>query len=249
VNFDIFMIAFGEANAAENWQRLKAVAPEARLIDGVSGTFACYAACAKAARTPYFFTVDADNWILDGFRFEAAFEPDPGEIASWAATNPINGVSYGHGSIKLFPTALFPGAEQRDLGLDFVLTLGARNRFVTVPASEHRFNTDPHSTWATAFRESVKLVIASTTGGRRQRAAPRRWLETWCNQGEAAPFGRWCIQGAREGRSFGIKYRGDSKVLQQINDYAWMRRLFVHLHGDEFRAAQSNPPTRATRRP
>ena len=53
---DIFMLAYGEPNAGENWARLKAVAPKhlpaPRLVENIPGLFAAYAACARMSTTP-----------------------------------------------------------------------------------------------------------------------------------------------------------------------------------------------------
>src|SRR5262249_5054336 len=107
MDIDVFMIAYRERNAAENWARLQSLVPAARLVQGVQGIFAAYSACASAARTPWFFAVDADNWVLDGFDFSVPFEPEPDEVATWAASNSFNNLHYGHGGIKLLPRRLF----------------------------------------------------------------------------------------------------------------------------------------------
>jgi uncharacterized protein YneR len=229
--FDIFMIAYGEANAAENWARLRAIAPEARLIENIAGIYEAYAACAAASGTPYFFAVDADNWLHDDFRFEIPFEPREDEVASWGSINPINGLSYGHGSIKLFPKALF-ARKPENVGLDLTMSLGKRYRFVDIPASEHRFNTDPGTTWCVAFRECVKLAMMMREDNPRGRAWARKRLETWCTTGATGSFAAWCVAGARAGKAYADAHHGDRAALKRISDYVWMRAQF---------AAQSAP--------
>jgi hypothetical protein len=236
MSFDTFMMAYGEANAAENWARLQAIVPEARLVENVRGLFEAHAACDRLARTPWFFVVDADNWIYDGFGFEVHFEPGESEVATWAAVNPINGLYYGHGGIKLFPTGLIAAAVGRDLGPDFCTTIAKSNRWVDVRASEHRFNCDPYSTWSTAFREAAKLALGTTLGGFKKRAQARARLEAWCTRGAEAKFGAWCILGALEGRGFGLKYCRDPGALEHVNDYDWMRKTFERKHGETARA-------------
>jgi hypothetical protein len=224
------MLVFGEPNAAENWARLQAMAPRARRIEGVPGLLESYKLCAAAAAGPWFFVVDADNWMLDGFDFAVPFQPDDDEIATWAAVNPVNGLYYGHGGIKLFPAALFAVPPRRDLGLDFCLTLASRNRWIDVRASEHRFNTGPNAAWSAAFRECVKLAVGTTRGGFKARARARHRLEVWCSLGESAPFGPWCLRGAREGRAYGLQFCRDPERLLRINDYAWMQQQFRAQH-------------------
>jgi hypothetical protein len=226
--FDIFMIAYGEPNAAENWARLQSIAPEARRIENIRGIVACYSACAEASRTPYCFTVDADNWMLDGFRFEVPFEPRPDEIALWYADNPINGLRYAHGAIKLLPVALMKTVSMGG-HVDFSTSV-TRNRYTEICASEHRFNADPYSTWAGAFRECAKLAIGTTIGDALGRKLAQHRLAIWCTKGADAKFGSWCLKGAREGRRYGLEHSRDLAGLSRINDFDWLRARFRAQH-------------------
>ncbi len=226
--FEDFMIVYGEPNAAENWERLRVVAPGAQRIDNVRGIVACYAACAEKARTPFYFTVDADNWMLDGFDFELAFEPAADEIVLWYALNPVNGLRYAHGGIKLIPTALMQAIDP-DRHLDFTV-MAARNRYTRICASEHRFNADPYSAWAGAFRECAKLALASDKGGPKARALNKVRLDAWCDRGADAKFGAWCLRGAQEGADYGRKNRDDRASIAWINDFDWLRARFRDAH-------------------
>jgi hypothetical protein len=237
VSTDIFMLAYGEPNAAENWARLKAMVPghlpAPRLVENIPGFFAAHAACAGLSTTPWFFVIDADNWIRDGFDFALPFEPAADEVAIWGATNPFNHLYYGHGGIKLLPAVLFEMPETMTGGensLDLTVTL-ARNRFVDVKASEHRFNTSAYATWAAVFRECVKLAAAAATrGSLKRRAVARYRLEHWSQPAATAPFADWCKRGAADGIAFGREFRGDDAKLTRINDYAWMRATFRERH-------------------
>jgi hypothetical protein len=230
MDYDIFMLVFGEPNAEENWARLQTVAARARRIQGIPGILESYRLCCQAATTPYFFVVDADNWMLDGFDFDVPFEPREDEIATWAATNPINGLYYGHGGIKLFPVSLFAKPPRHAFGLDYPVDLAARKRWTDIRASEHRFNTDPYATWSAAFRECVKLAVGFMLGDGKSRRKQRYRLDVWCRTGEKAPYGPWCLRGAREGRAYGLNFFNDREKLLLINDYDWMRRQFRAQH-------------------
>ena len=223
------MLAYGEPNAAENWARLQAVVPEhfpqPHLIEGIAGLYAAHAACARMATTPWFFVVDADNWILDGFDFTLPFAPAENEVAVWAATNPFNPLYYGHGGIKLFPKGLLDGT--RPVGLDLSISAGDRSRFVDVKASEHRFNTSAYATWAAVFRECVKLGQAVGRGGLKRRAIARYRLENWAKVNPEAPFAEWCTQGAADGLAYAREFRDDDAKLARINDFAWLRDAFA----------------------
>jgi hypothetical protein len=227
--FDVFLIIYGESNAEENWARLRQIAPHAQRVENVRGLGACYEACAIAARTPYFFAVDADNWILDEFRFELPFEPAPDEIAHWRAVNPVNGLRYTHGSIKLFPTAMFATIKPH-LDLPDFSTMVARNRFVADCVSEHRFNADPYAAWAGAFRECVKLAFSTAVGSFKTRMLARRRLDVWCTRGAQEKNGEWCLRGAREGRDYGLENSRSKEGILAINDYDWLRDRFRAQH-------------------
>lgn len=226
--FDIFMIVYGEPNAGGNWARLRSIAPEARLMENVPGIVACYAACAEASRTPYFFAVDGDNWMLDDFRFDVPFAPAPDEIALWYAENPVNGLRYAHGAIKLLPAALMKTARAE--GHIDIMTSLTRNRYTEICASEHRFNADPYSAWACAFRECAKLAIGTTIGDARGRKLARHRLLIWCTKGADAKFGSWCLKGAQEGHRFGLEHSRDLAGLNRINDFGWLRERFRARH-------------------
>jgi hypothetical protein len=230
--FDVFMIAYGEKNAAENWARLKEIAPEAKLIENVSGTVACYAACAAAATTDHFFVVDADNWVLDGFRFELPFAPAPAETVFWYARNPVNGLVYGNGAIKLLPRApLLNNRAALEKTVDFVMELGPI-RYTEFCASEHRFNADPFSAWLAAFRECAKLAIGTTIGDDNARALAKLRLDAWCGRHlKDAAFSDWCLKGAADGRDCGLAHVADYAALAaKLNSYAWLRATFRARH-------------------
>lgn len=225
---DVFMIAYDEPYAARHFARLRAAAPTARLIEGVTGIREAYRACAVAAATPYFFAVDADNFVVEGFDFALPFEPKPFEIVIWFARNPVNGLTYGHGGIKLYPTDLVRRSN-RGQGVDVATSWAPRTQFLSVVASEHRFNAGPAETWRAAFREGVSLsrnlAVAKT------KAVLQHRLDTWCMVGEAAPFGRWSIAGARDGRSFATEFARDPQRLKLIKDFTWLREEFARRYG------------------
>lgn len=227
---DVFMIAYDEANAEENWARLRELFPPAQLVRGVPGIQAAYRACAAAARTPWFFAVDADNHVLDGRIFATARRPGPDEVMIWCARNPINDLAYGHGGIKLFPTHRLR-QETPARGIDITTSIAARSRGISELASEHRFNTDPFKTWSGAFRETVKLAADIANG--LQVEISQRLLDAWCERGAERPFGRQCIAGARAGRSFGSTHAHDRAALGQINDTGWLKVQFAAEFGPE----------------
>jgi hypothetical protein len=222
--FDVFMIRFDEPMVEAHWSRLLAVAPHATLIEGVSGIRAAHAACAERASGAHFFVVDADNWLLDGFSFEVYFKPHPDEVAVWRASNPVNGLVYGHGGIKLIPSeAAKESIESRSV--DLATSLTDLYRVVGVLASQHRFNSTPLLAWRTAFRECAKLA-SSMTRGTIEPATVHR-LNIWCSIANRVPNAQWCLLGALAGREFGTMHATDQEMLGAINDYSWLRERFI----------------------
>ena len=105
-----------------------------------------------------FWVVDADAEIEQDFKFDYIPDVYDEEVVHvWASKNPINELEYGYGGVKLFPTEMVRNANT--WGLDF--TTGLSNRFKSMPqlSCVTRFNTDPFSTWRSAFRECVKLTL------------------------------------------------------------------------------------------
>ena len=97
----------------------------------------------------------------------------------WFARNPVNGLTYGHGGIKLYPTDLVRRSNRP--GVDVATSWAPRTQFLSVVASEHRFNAGPAETWRAAFREGVSLsrnlAVAKT------KAVLQHRLDTWCMVG------------------------------------------------------------------
>jgi hypothetical protein len=220
---DVFFVSSYELGAEQNWARLRRTVPYARRIRGMSSIRAAFAACAEAARTPHFFMVDGDNWLIDGFAFDFDFEPSPQEAAVWRARNPINGLAYGNGAIKLLPTVV-TGIGARSAGIDIGTSIAPAYRVVDVIASEHRFNTSAFDAWRTAFRECVKL--SANLIRQQDQAAISARLAAWCDDppGDVAvsDFADYCVAGGREGRAYAVRHVGEPLAMARINDFAWL---------------------------
>lgn len=172
---DVFFITNGEANADENWSRLKSLCPRAQRLDDVQGLYQAHHACALSSLTENFWVVDADAWILDGFDF--SFEPDPAKthwgvaepncVMIWPARNPVNGLEYGYGGVKMFPRQ--PFLENRPWNIDLSTTISDVVLEMPTVACETRFNATPESAWIGAFRECAKLSSLKTLQNRIQR--------------------------------------------------------------------------------
>jgi hypothetical protein len=86
------------------------------------------------------------------------------------------------------------------------------------------FNTNPFSTWRSAFRECAKL--SSKVIDRQKNEETDSRLDTWCTVGRENLFGDYAIRGAIAGRKYGATHQGDTAALRLVNDYDWLKEQF-----------------------
>lgn len=223
-DFDVFMISYHEAEADANFLKLQQKFPDAKHVKNVEGIGNAHKECAKQSTTEMVYIVDADADIVNDFYFD--YMPPMSKRKNttyvWSARNPINGLEYGYGAVKLFPRTqlLEMGHELPDF-----TTGTAFYQPVANVSNYTRFNKDPYRTWRSAFRECVKLA-SSVNPNQKQEETDAR-LETWCTVDNGERFGRYCIKGALEGKAYGEANKGDVEALNKINDYEWLREQFV----------------------
>jgi hypothetical protein len=228
---DVFFLSYDEPFADDNFELLKLFAPNARRVHGIKGIFEAHQECARQSRTSHFYVIDADAVIEEEFSFRfipqasrVVYEtvPETNCVFVWRSRNPVNDLLYGYGGAKLFPKKALLEAEHWNV--DMTTTIGA----VFVPmfqiSNTTAFNTDPFNTWKSAFRECVKLSSSIIPNSDNTDTEYR--LKVWCERGEDRPFGSYSITGALQGRDFGRRYRNRPKILNKINDFAWLREIF-----------------------
>ena len=223
-DFEIFMISFHEAEADSNFAKLKAQYPDAKHVKNIEGIGNAHREVGEQSTTEMVYIVDADAELLEKFNFD--FIPPMSKRHNttyvWSARNPINGLEYGYGGVKLFPRSqlLELGHELPDYttGVAFYQPIGDVSN-VTY------FNKDPYRTWRSAFRECVKLSSQVNPNSPKQETIDR--LETWCTVDNGGRFGRYCIKGALEGKAYGEANIGNVEELNKINDFDWLREQFV----------------------
>jgi len=214
--FDVFFLSFDEPTAEVHWQHLQTSVANARRVSGVPGIAAAHRACAEQARTAMLWVIDADNEVLSTHDF--GFQPpkwDREYVHLWYARNPLNGLEYGWGGIKLFPRTLLRSmdhAPRMDLTTSFGL------KIIPTLASVTHFNTSPFATWRSAFREATKLSLA------KDETSTAR-LQTWMNMANG-PFAEYCIEGARGGHAFATSNVAAPDRMHMINDFAFLRTEF-----------------------
>ena len=219
---DVVFISYDEPNAESNWQKVLARVPYAQRVHGVKGIFEAHKAAAKLAQTDMFWVVDGDAELLNDWQFNyqpSIFNRDCVHV--WPSRNPINDLEYGYGGVKLFPRHLL--LEATSWNVDMTTGLG-KLKVMSKPSNITSFNTDPFSTWRSAFRECAKLAAGTIKNQIADESTER--LEAWLTKGSDRPFGTYAIAGAKAGFEFGTKNKNNPTILKHINDRTWMKEQF-----------------------
>lgn len=218
--YDIVFISYGEANADSNWDKLKQQYPMAKRVKDVKGIHQAHVAGAKKCFTKMFWVVDGDAQIVDDFKFDyevSSYDLDCVHV--WRARNPVNGLEYGYGGVKLLPRML-------TLKMDTTtndMTTSISNKFKAMPTVSNitAFNTDPLSTWRGAFRECAKLASKTIQGQLEEETNDR--LKTWTTHADGIHSG-YALRGANAGMQFGLRVGAD---LGLINNFEWLGEQFA----------------------
>jgi hypothetical protein len=219
MKYDIIFISYNEPNADDNFAKLKARFPYAQRINGVKGIHQAHIAAAKKAFTKMFWVVDGDAVIVDSFNFDHVVSKYDLEcVHVWRSKNPVNGLEYGYGGVKLLPKKL---TMNMDLSkTDMTTSISPLFKAMEEISNITEFNTDPFNSWKSAFRECCKL--ASKTIDRQNTTETEQRLNIWCSASTDAH----AQDGACSGRDYGIKHASDPEALAKINDFEWLEEQF-----------------------
>ncbi len=227
IPYDTVFLSYNEPFADANYEKLLARVPNAKRVHGVKGIFNAHKKAAEIAETRMFYVVDADAILLDDFQFE--YFPNYWEeetVHTWRSKNPINGLVYGYGGLKLFPTQILRNAT--DWKVDFTTSVTDKFKPMQVVANYTAFNTDPFNTWKSAFRECTKLAANIIQRG--DSTVNNERLNTWCEVGLDQPFGEYAIAGAKMGKAHGTKYSANETEISKINDFEWLKAKFEETY-------------------
>jgi len=230
VPYDIVFIQNGEPNADENYATLLQRFPRAKRVQNIKGIHQAHQRAAELVDTEMFWVVDADAEILEEFDFNyyvPAYDIDGKDtVHVWRSFNPVNGLVYGYGGVKLLPTRLTRTMDMTTTDM----TTSISDKFKSIPAMSNvtNFNTDAYSAWRSGFRECAKL--ASKTIARQEDDETEFRLNAWCTRGDDKPFGRAAIAGAKAGREFGETYKDNKEELEKINNFHWLHDQFIKLY-------------------
>jgi hypothetical protein len=217
--FDIIFISYNEPNADKNFIRLKERFPLAKHVNGVKGIHQAHIAAAKRSFTPMFWVVDADAIVLDTFNFNYEVTKEEHDIVHvWRSRNPVNGLEYGYGGVKLLPKKLT--IDMDVTSTDMTMNISTRFKAMEEISNITAFNTDPFSTWRSAFRECCKLAVTNN-----EESLSR--LHQWCTINDAVPYGFYAYLGALAGQTYGEKNASNKEALDKINDFSWLEARWL----------------------
>jgi hypothetical protein len=219
MKYDIIFISYNEPNADENFAKLKSRFPYAQRVHGVKGIHQAHIAAAKKSFTKMFWVVDGDAEIVDTFNFDYVADAWSQEcVHVWRSINPVNGLEYGYGGVKLLPKALT--AKMDITKPDMTTSISPLFKAIDEVSNVTKFNTDPFNSWKSAFRECVKL--SSKIIDRQDDTETVLRLNRWCTVGSDLD----AINGAIAGQEYGATHKDDVDALKKINDFDWLREQF-----------------------
>jgi len=212
---DIVYLSYDEPNAEKNYADLLTKVPWAKRVHGVDGSDSAHKACARLSETERVIVVDGDNTIRPEFlKQEIDFKDEVDldkSVISWGARNTINGLIYGNGGIKCWPTQLVldmkthenAESENAKTQVDFCWDIN----YIQIDScmSDVHNNATPQQAWRAGFREGVKMGLLEGS-----KAVPNNFskqvhwknfhrLLVWMHVGLDVKNGDWAIYGARQG--------------------------------------------------
>lgn len=234
---DVVFISNGESCANECWKQLtKSLGGHknrVHRVDGINTRDAAYKQAAQLSKTDWFFAVFAKLSVEDNFPWDwqppylpntdAWIDHRPYEAGIpkhyiFKAKNPLNGLEYGHMAMIAYHKNLV--LNNHTPGLDF--TLSQRHEVVPILSGTAIFNSDPWTTWRTAFREVIKLLHA-------QAQAPdlitQFRLNEWLGHAEGL-YAEYCLAGADSAMKFYNEVAGDITELKKTYEWTYCRSVY-----------------------
>ena len=212
---DIIFFSNGEASADKNYEHLLKITHglpnKVTRIDGVNGRVKSQHAAANNSDTAWYFLVNAKLKV--SAKFDFSWQPDRLQIPKhyiFHATNPVNGLVYGHQAIVANNKKLT--LDNFGTGLDF--TLDSEHEVVPVNSGIGMYNSSEWDTWRTAFRECIKLKASKTEENQIR-------LNTWLTVG-LGEFYQYSLQGAKHAVEYYDEVNGDFDKLRLSYDWDWI---------------------------
>ncbi|GAA3225123.1 hypothetical protein [Nonomuraea helvata] len=224
---DAVLLSFDEPLAAVLHERAERVLGRpVKRLHGVRGMRRAYHLCARLVDTETFFLLDGDFEIDERFDAEAAAPLGAGvAIRVWQAVNPVNGLTYGYGGLKLIRAAALLELGQ---AVDVLAALPGKAEFSPAVAGVTRFNQSPFHAWKAGFRECAMLARGCEYGSSPEGARMRlkAWTSGGHGNGRGGEFAVWAQRGAVDGIAFAAQAGSDPTHFAGLNDPLWLRHRF-----------------------
>jgi hypothetical protein len=227
--FDAVMLSYDEPLADRLHARLQRVlGVRVKRLHGVQGMRRAYRLAAEVVDAEQFLLADADFVVATEFTLPSV-EPlaDGVSMRVWRARNPLNGLVYGYGGLKLIRRSAL-----RQLGeaVDVLAALPGRIEFVAEIAGTTRINQSPYHAWKAGFRECAMLARGSEYSMGDTESAER--IAAWLAGGEGE-FAEFAVAGAREAVAFAHEAALVPALFAKLNDPAWLYARFTAGHGEQ----------------
>lgn len=227
--FDAVMLSYDEPLADKLHTRLQRVlGVKVKRLHGVDGMRRAYRLAAEVVDAEQFLLADGDFVLGTEFDLRAV-EPLPEETSMrvWRARNPLTGLIYGYGGLKLIRRSAL-----REMGeaVDVLAALPGRTQFVADIAGTTRINQSPYHAWKAGFRECAMLARGSEYGMDDTESTERIAAWITAGEGEFAPF---AVSGAREGVAFARAAARVPTRFDKLNDPGWLFARFTSGHGEQ----------------
>jgi hypothetical protein len=223
---DIVFISNGEKIAEDNYDflhehcRKNNILSRLKRVKDVQGRVESQHQAAHISQTSWYFLINSKLRVDESFNW--FWQPDRLQKSKhyiFNALNPVNKLRYGHQAIVANNKKLTLSTITN--GLDF--TLDSPHEVVNIDCGVAMYNTDPWTTWRTAFREAIKLK-ANTDYVSKWR------LQKWTSQGEG-DYEEISRQGALDGIDYFISVNGDLEKLKLSYDWAWINSYYLNKYG------------------
>jgi hypothetical protein len=224
---DIIFLSNGEEIADENYEHLLSITKDIpnRVIrvDGVKGRVDSQHAAANASETAWYFLVNGKLRVNEKFDF--SWQPNIYQSSRhyvFRATNPVNGLEYGHQAIVANNKRLTLNTVVR--GLDF--TMDSKTEVLDINSGVGMYNTSVWDTWRTAFREVLKLKYYTEHNEDADSAAR---LHIWLTVG-TGEYSEHSIKGANDAVAYYDSVEGKLESLMLSYDWEWLKKHFDSLN-------------------
>ncbi|GAA2875061.1 hypothetical protein [Streptomyces mexicanus] len=227
--FDAVMLSYDEPLADKLHARLQRVlGVKVKRLHGVEGMRRAYRLAAEVVDAEQFLLADADFVIATEFALSTVEPLDEGvSMRVWRARNPLNGLVYGYGGLKLIRRSAL---RQLGAAVDVLAALPGRTEFVADIAGTTRINQSPYHAWKAGFRECAMLTRGSEYGMDDTEANER--IAAWTAGGEGE-FAQFAVSGAREGVVFAREAARLPDRFDKLNDPEWLHARFTAGHGEQ----------------